>query len=445
MHSSRAIDIEIDSLLGDTTTGLFLKFDVVVFQIHSTEDDFQPPFLSPNQVMTRASVPGSAKSRTRLRRVAQRRVAPADQCPQGVDRLLALQTAESELGDGQGGSVGDRSLVRFPSGRFRIAVARSGGVHAVVGNNRNTKQDAKELSFSFLTFTSSSDPRWEKARPPWRRNEHRDPHPKITPGAFRIESYSSVLIVHIAVKMQLASFFLSLSCIFLVFQETAGQDVCPHPEDISPCTCSGDPYWTHVRCSLATSIDEIISAFNNVVWPSTTYRSFDLYDNKEIRELPEGVFGKNPVSEVQPGSFNNLRHLQYFNCSSCSLGPTLTAGFFAFNSTFIYQIDLYNNSISMLEPQAISGFGPRADINLYDNKINELTEEAFRPMMEILTGGDGIIDLSGNPVECGCSIAWWVRNPEFNSTLRGQCTDGTDFHDLHPDDFLDCMENGHSS
>ncbi|CAG0878620.1 unnamed protein product [Darwinula stevensoni] len=70
------IGMEIDAFLDDTTIGLSLKLDVVVFQIHSTEDDIQPPFLSPNHVMTRASVPGPAKSRTRLRRVAQRRVAP---------------------------------------------------------------------------------------------------------------------------------------------------------------------------------------------------------------------------------------------------------------------------------------------------------------------------------------------------------------------------------
>ncbi|CAG0892382.1 unnamed protein product, partial [Darwinula stevensoni] len=80
-----------------------------------------------------------------------------------------------------------------------------------------------------------------------------------------------------------------------------------------------------------------------------------------------------------------------FFCQSCSLGPTLATGILTFSTTGISNIFLNNNSISRIEPHAISGFGPETTIHLHNNEVTELAEEVFRPMLQILSQGSGKI------------------------------------------------------
>ena len=48
--------------------------------------------------------------------------------------------------------------------------------------------------------------------------------------------------------------------------------------------------------------------------------------------------------------------------------------------------------------------------------------------------------LSDNLIECGCSLAWLVRNPQFLSRVTdGTCVNGGFLQDLDPDDFQHCV------
>ena len=110
---------------------------------------------------------------------------------------------------------------------------------------------------------------------------------------------------------------------------------------------------------------------------------------------------------------------------------------------------------------SISGFLPSTVINLDFNDIRELTEDSFRPLLEVLSQGDGhifligeitccnvarcrtshsippVLCVTGNPVMCDCSMAWVAVNPDFLADVQGRCTDGTDFQNLDPNIFLD--------
>ncbi|CAG0901740.1 unnamed protein product [Darwinula stevensoni] len=150
----------------------------------------------------------------------------------------------------------------------------------------------------------------------------------------------------------------------------------------------------------------------------------------------------NPISELPTGFFNDMGKLEEFWCQYCSFGPTLPTGSFQFHSERISHVDLWGNSISTLELDAIAGIQSNTRIVLRENVITELTEASFRPIVEILSQGDGEMDVYGNPVECGCSIAWLILNPDFLGRVIGACADGTNFQDLDPNIFQDfCIKS----
>ncbi|CAG0901237.1 unnamed protein product [Darwinula stevensoni] len=143
----------------------------------------------------------------------------------------------------------------------------------------------------------------------------------------------------------------------------------------------------------------------------------------------------NPISEVPAGFFSDMGNLGDFRCEYCGLGPTLSTGSLKFRSSAVQFIRLEYNSISTLEPDAITGFQSNTRIFMSYNEIRKLTEESFRPMLEVLSLGNGFIRLYRNPIECGCSMAWVVLNPDFLASIAGSCHTGMDFHDLDPNIF----------
>ncbi|CAG0892992.1 unnamed protein product [Darwinula stevensoni] len=149
----------------------------------------------------------------------------------------------------------------------------------------------------------------------------------------------------------------------------------------------------------------------------------------------------NNISKVPKGFLMDFEKLESFGWTDCNLGPTLRYGSLEFHSEALRGIYLYGDSISSLEPYAITGLMVDTKIDFRFNEFSELPEVPFRPMIEVLSQEQGYIDMAVNPIECGCSMAWLVRNPAFLRAVHGgQCTDGTFFEDLEPEAFQDCIE-----
>ncbi|CAG0888219.1 unnamed protein product [Darwinula stevensoni] len=145
----------------------------------------------------------------------------------------------------------------------------------------------------------------------------------------------------------------------------------------------------------------------------------------------------NPISSLPPEFLEGLGSLESFSCWGCRLGPTLPSGSMAFRSPALKVVELYGNGIEIVEPGAITGLTADTRVNLHYNRISSLREESLRGMLEALSPGTGQLDVYGNPVECGCSMAWIVLDPEFLKSVKGECKDGTAFQELDPGSFRD--------
>ncbi|CAG0890033.1 unnamed protein product [Darwinula stevensoni] len=105
----------------------------------------------------------------------------------------------------------------------------------------------------------------------------------------------------------------------------------------------------------------------------------------------------NSIPEFPVGFFSDMGSLELLACTGCALGPTLSSKTFEFRNGAIRDIHLSWNSLSTLEVDAITGLQPNTVLYVSYNDIRELTEESFRPMLKILSLGDGYIFL-------GCEI-----------------------------------------
>ncbi|CAG0897368.1 unnamed protein product [Darwinula stevensoni] len=82
--------------------------------------------------------------------------------------------------------------------------------------------------------------------------------------------------------------------------------------------------------------------------------------------------------------------------------------------------------------------GPNTEVHMNNNEIVVLSEESFRPILDILSTGDGVLNIPGNPIRCDCDIAWLVLNQKFLTSISGKCHNGTEFKDLDLFAMKDC-------
>ncbi|XP_047473764.1 oplophorus-luciferin 2-monooxygenase non-catalytic subunit-like [Penaeus chinensis] len=146
-----------------------------------------------------------------------------------------------------------------------------------------------------------------------------------------------------------------------------------------------------------------------------------------IESIPPGLFSSAEVlSNVNMGG-NKLTHLE---------GNAL-----AFSSNAVLEIILSDNEISRADKDFISGTSASANLVLMNNRLEELSEAVWRPILQYLDDekGSGFVTLDGNPFFCGCKLAWLVTSPGLlNYVARGAaCEDGSLIHDLNPEYFLD--------
>ncbi|CAG0902817.1 unnamed protein product [Darwinula stevensoni] len=272
---------------------------------------------------------------------------------------------------------------------------------------------------------------------------------------------------------------LSLFIILYSFPGTGGQSPCPDPEAIIPCVCSHNETLATVTvdCSEATSSEEIFSAFNDADWPILNLTSFWLERNDRVEQLPEGVFGdvtfqeievsRTSVESIDPEALlpskDRLERLdinnsklkefpfeiiaQFSILTYLSLGANELTSLSSFQSSSLETLGVAGNQLTFFGNMSLPNlrsflmsFSSHLNLHLRKNEIAVVNEESFRPILEVISNVTGNIDLTDNPVVCNCTMAWIVLNPAFLTKVTGSCTDGTDFQDLDPIDFQNCVD-----
>ncbi|CAG0879251.1 unnamed protein product [Darwinula stevensoni] len=168
---------------------------------------------------------------------------------------------------------------------------------------------------------------------------------------------------------------------------------------------------------------EILRLNNNNI----TSVEFDGWATPNLRVFD---IGNNPLLKFPSGIVDGMTKLEEFWCQGGTLGPTLSSGFLEFHSKALKLVVLQNNGISRVEPGAIKGLRHDTKVLLGENKIDVLSEGSFRPMLAILSIGDGVLDLSGNPIPCDCEMWWLVLARKLLRHVSGKCHNGTELRDV---------------
>ncbi|GIY43010.1 hypothetical protein CDAR_177811 [Caerostris darwini] len=133
---------------------------------------------------------------------------------------------------------------------------------------------------------------------------------------------------------------------------------------------------------------------------------------------------------------------------------------------YLTDIRIQNNRISMLKRSMFTNYSMIETFLFNGNRIQEIPDDMFSQMPYLLRVGlddnnisilpesvfkhcyDKLISLllSGNPIQCDCSLQWIVNRKQnrHDKYLTGTCVspkhnDGTELRDLVKQDFLFCL------
>nr|XP_045620685.1 oplophorus-luciferin 2-monooxygenase non-catalytic subunit-like [Procambarus clarkii] len=140
------------------------------------------------------------------------------------------------------------------------------------------------------------------------------------------------------------------------------------------------------------------------------------------------------LTDIIPGTFEGLVDLEILNLHSNSLWK-LDGDTFSTSGRSLQYIDLHNNYITSVAPDAFPDMSQESSIDLGNNNITTLEEAVWRPLLE-----DHVqVFLQGNPLACGCDVAWVVGSDTLLGRLpRATCASGVALDLLHPEDFDQC-------
>ncbi|KAK4318246.1 hypothetical protein Pmani_010740 [Petrolisthes manimaculis] len=138
----------------------------------------------------------------------------------------------------------------------------------------------------------------------------------------------------------------------------------------------------------------------------------------------------NSITYLLPGTFTDLPNLYYISLGYNGL-QVLEAGTINLQ-TSSNNVYLYNNDLTSIAEGALVGL-KGGYLSVENNQLTELAEAVFRLPMD-----DGVdVHAYGNPLDCGCEIAWLVTSDTYMNLLDddASCTSGELVSELDPDLF----------
>ncbi|XP_057366749.1 oplophorus-luciferin 2-monooxygenase non-catalytic subunit-like [Daphnia carinata] len=114
---------------------------------------------------------------------------------------------------------------------------------------------------------------------------------------------------------------------------------------------------------------------------------------------------------------------------------SLTSGLMSLAGS-ITQVDLSSNLIDTVQPNWITGVSTATSVQLVNNYISVLDQASFEGVIQALMPSGKML-LDGNPLTCGCEVAWVVTNSAYLTVANdARCVNGTRLANLDPNYFL---------
>ncbi|KAI9554620.1 hypothetical protein GHT06_019893 [Daphnia sinensis] len=123
--------------------------------------------------------------------------------------------------------------------------------------------------------------------------------------------------------------------------------------------------------------------------------------------------------------------------------PYVSQSTLVFSSPVNY-LNLNSISLGAIEGGAFLGDYGKAQVYLENNGLTEFREDVFKPILEQMAAQflpeAGKVIVTGNPFDCGCGLAWLIRdNPSLVPyVLNGVCGGFFKFEDLNPESYANC-------
>ncbi|XP_045608677.2 oplophorus-luciferin 2-monooxygenase non-catalytic subunit [Procambarus clarkii] len=165
------------------------------------------------------------------------------------------------------------------------------------------------------------------------------------------------------------------------------------------------------------------------------YFSSDVFKNAP--RLQTISLARNNLDTLPPHVFHPLDNITIINLEGNGLTFLEEATFDSPRDT-VTQIILDNNMIDSIDNTSVQGLTPDALVSLVGNDVSELNETNWRVLFDQVPSGT--IDLSENPLVCGCDMDWLFLAPY--DTYRGvltnttTCTDGSQVRYLDESFFI---------